>query len=80
MRIVTIKHPPQVVDGVTSDNFHLGDVYDVSPHVGILLTAAGWVRCETRKEARRDNSLPAPTPEERRQLADRRNRVPRVTA
>jgi hypothetical protein len=73
VRVVTIKHPPVAVDGLTSDSFHLGDVYDVSPHLGIFLTAAGWVRCETRKEARRDSSLPFPAPRDRRELPDRRH-------
>ncbi len=75
MRIVTIKRPPPAFDGVPQDNFHLGDVYEVSPNLGILMTAAGWVRSDTRKQPRREG--PAQSQEqERRRLADRRHRAP----
>ena len=73
MRVVTIKHPPVVIEGLRADSFHLGDVYDVSPHLGIYLTAAGWVRSETRKEVRRADVLPPPAAPDRRALADRRH-------
>ena len=49
VRIVTIKRPPPGFDAATQDNFHLGDIYEVSPNLGIFMTAAGWVRTETRK-------------------------------
>jgi hypothetical protein len=63
-------------DGVTQDTFHPGDVYEVSPHVGILLTAAGWVRSETRKEPRREGALSQYQEQERRRLTDRRHQPP----
>jgi hypothetical protein len=63
-------------DGVTQDTFHLGDVFEVSPNLGIFMTAAGWVRSETRKDDRRrefhtsDNLI---TQGNRRDLPDRRH-------
>jgi hypothetical protein len=56
VRIVTVKRPPPAFDGVPQDNFHLGDVYEVSPNLGIFMTAAGWVRSETHKDNRRRES------------------------
>ena len=73
MRVVTIKCPPSAIDAVTEDSFHVGDVYDVSPNLGILLAAAGWVRNETRAEARRGGPSPSPWTHERRLLEDRRH-------
>lgn len=76
MRIVTIKRPPLAFDGVTQDNFHLGDVYEVSPNLGILMTAAGWVRSETRKQPRREGAPSQSQDQERRRLTDRRHQPP----
>jgi hypothetical protein len=76
VRIVTIKRPPLAFDGVTQDNFHLGDVYEVSPHLGILLTAAGWVRSETRTHLRREGAASQSQEQDRRRLADRRYQPP----
>ncbi len=74
VRVVTIKRPPSAVDGVTQDNFQLGEVFDVSPHLAILLTAAGWVRGETRTRLRRaDPSNVLSSTGERRHTLDRRN-------
>ena len=72
MRVVTIKRPPLAIDGLTQDNFHLGDVFDVSPNVGILLTVVGWVRSETRHAARRSDDYPLPLQHDRRRTSDRR--------
>jgi hypothetical protein len=76
VRIVTLKRPPEAIDGAAPDNFHVGDIYDVSPNLAILLTAAGWVRSETRRELRRGSTqardeadLP---PQDRRHTTDRR--------
>ena len=76
VRIVTIKRPPLALDGVSQDNFHLGDVYEVSPNLGILMTAAGWVRSETRKQPRREDAESQAQEQERRRLADRRHHPP----
>jgi hypothetical protein len=73
VRIVTIKRPPPAFDGVTQDNFHLGDVYEVSPNLGILMTAAGWVRSETRKQPRREGTALQSQEQDRRRLTDRRH-------
>jgi hypothetical protein len=61
---------------VTQDTFHLGDVYEVSPNLGIFLTAAGWTRSETRKDDRRTGFQKSNDPfiqGDRRSLPDRRN-------
>jgi len=50
---VTIKRPPQAVDGIPSDSFQVGEVFDVSPQVAILLVAARWARADSRVQARR---------------------------
>jgi hypothetical protein len=60
---------------MTQDNFHLGDVIDVSPNVGILFTAVGWVRTESRQTARRHDDYPPPSKDDRRQSSDRRHRI-----
>ena len=74
MRIVTIKRPPPAFDGVTQDTFHLGDVFEVSPNLGIFMTAAGWTRSETRKDDRRSKLHNDPfTQGNRRNLPDRRH-------
>jgi hypothetical protein len=73
VRVVTIKRPPLVIDGMTEDNFHLGDVFDVSPNVGILLTVVGWVRSETRHAARRSDDDPFLN--DRRRTSDRRHQL-----
>jgi hypothetical protein len=75
VRVVTIKRPPLAIDGMTQDNFHLGDVFDVSPNVGILLTAVGWVRSESRQTARRHEDYPPPSKDDRRHNSDRRHRL-----
>jgi hypothetical protein len=72
---VTIKRPPLAIDGVTQDNFHLGDVFDVAANVGILLTVVGWVRSETRHEARRSEDYPLPFQDDRRRTSDRRHKL-----
>jgi len=72
VRVVTIKHPPPALDGPPTDNLSaVGTVYDVSPQVGILLIAAGWMRGETRTSERRDQDSPAGV--NRRQISDRRS-------
>ena len=73
VRIVTIKCPLSAIDGMSQDNIHVGDVFDVSPNLAILLTAAGWVRGETRTRARRiEQKAPSVAGGERRHTSDRR--------
>ena len=72
VRVVTIKCPPPAVDGVTEDTLKVGDVFEVSPNVAILLTAARWVRIETRTRARRKDVEVVAGPSERRVVSDRR--------
>jgi hypothetical protein len=50
----------------------VGDVYDVSPNLAILLIAAGWARGETREATRRAIEIEPPD-EDRRHDADRRH-------
>jgi hypothetical protein len=67
---VTIKHPPAAVEGITSDNF-IGKIYDLPPHLAILMIAAGWVRSESRARERRQEDL---SPDiDRRETSDRRS-------
>jgi hypothetical protein len=68
---VTIKHPPDAVEGLSSDNSTLGQVHDLPPHLAILMIAAGWMRSDTRSQIRRNqDQMPAFN---RRQTADRRS-------
>jgi hypothetical protein len=69
---VTIKHPPDAIDGRPPDNSVIGKVYDLPPQVAILMMAAGWVRSETRAGIRRRNCDQQP-PFDRRQSRDRRS-------
>jgi hypothetical protein len=55
--VVTIKHPPAAVEGITADNSMVGRIYDLAPHTAILLIAAGWARSETRERNRRERDL-----------------------
>jgi hypothetical protein len=70
VRVVTIKHPPVAVEGMTSDNF-IGKIYDLPPHLAILMIAAGWVRSESRSRVRRQEDLPPSF--NRRETSDRRS-------
>ena len=70
MRVVTIKHPPAAVEGITPDNA-TGKVYDLPPQLAILMIAAGWVRTETRSKVRRHDEHT--THFDRRQTTDRRS-------
>ena len=71
MRVVTIKHPPAALEGITSDSFAVGQIFDVSPHIGILMIAAGWMRGDTRSRMRRQRDLSSEF--NRRELSDRRS-------
>ena len=73
MRVVTIKHPPVAVEGITPDNAPVGQVLDVSPQLAILMIAAGWVRNETRSRVRREQEYSPGF--ERRGDVDRRSRA-----
>jgi hypothetical protein len=68
---VTIKRPPTAVDGIPPDSFQVGKVFDVSPHVAIMLVAARWARIETRNRARRAGES-AGLAFDRRELPERR--------
>jgi hypothetical protein len=68
---VTIKHPPDAIEGVPSDNSAIGQVHDLPPQLAMLMIAAGWVRSDTRSRMRRNRDLsPAVN---RRQNGDRRS-------
>jgi len=71
VRVVTIKHPPIDIEGVTVDNSMMGRVYELSPQLAMLMIAAGWVRSETRSHARRQHE--ACTSVNRRSRSDRRS-------
>ena len=71
MRVVTIKHPPDAVEGLQHDNSMVGKIFDLPPHLAILMIAAGWVRSDTRSRMRRDHD--EATTVNRRQSVDRRS-------
>jgi hypothetical protein len=71
VRVVTIKHPPAAIEGITPDNSAVGRVYDLTPQLGILMIAAGWARSEKRKQHRRENDVRPPI--NRRRENDRRS-------
>ncbi len=73
VRVVTIKHPPPAVDGISVDNSIVGTVYDLPPQLAILMMAAGWVRSETRAHRRRERERE--TAPNRRRAADRRSKM-----
>jgi hypothetical protein len=68
---VTIKHPPDAIDGHPPDKSVIGKVHDLPPQVAILMMAAGWVRSDKRTAMRR--SLDQQPPFDRRQPLDRRS-------
>ena len=71
MRVVTIKHPPDAIEGLPPDNSMLGQIHDLPPQLAILMIAAGWMRNDTRSQIRRnDDQEPRFN---RRQTADRRS-------
>ncbi len=71
MRVVTIKHPPDAIEGLPPDNSMLGTIHDLPPHLAILMIAAGWMRNDTRSQIRRNQDQPPPF--NRRQTVDRRS-------
>ena len=71
VRVVTIKHPPLAVEGITSDQSTLGQIYDLPAQVAILMMAAGWVRGESRTRGRREQDVSIV--HNRRQATDRRS-------
>jgi hypothetical protein len=50
---VTIKHPPDAIDGLPPDNSVIGKILDLPPNLAILMIAAGWMRSDTRSVSRR---------------------------
>jgi hypothetical protein len=71
VRVVTIKHPPLAVEGITSDKSMLGTIYDLPAPLAIWMMAAGWVRGESRMGGRRQQDLSIA--HNRRQATDRRS-------
>ena len=71
VRVVTIKHPPPAIEGLTPDKSMIGKLYDLPPQLAILMIAAGWVRSETRSLVRRHRDRTPPF--NRRQTVDRRS-------
>ena len=71
VRVVTIKHPPDAIDGHLPDNAFIGKVHDLPPQLAILMMAAGWVRSDTRSAMRRSQDQQPPF--DRRQSRDRRS-------
>jgi hypothetical protein len=70
---VTIKHPPDAIDGRPPDNSVIGKVHDLPPQLAILMMAAGWVRSDTRSAMRRRQDQQPPF--DRRHSRDRRSVV-----
>jgi hypothetical protein len=57
VRVVTIKHPPVAVEGITTDKSMVGQIYELAPQTAIWMIAAGWARSETRAHERRERDL-----------------------
>jgi hypothetical protein len=72
VRVIVIKRPNISVHGVDVDHFLVGETYDMSAGLALLMTAAGWVRPETRRHQRRSRSSGHLRFPERRHLANRR--------
>jgi len=72
VRVIVIKRPNIAVHGIELDHFLVGETYEMSSALALLMMAAGWVRAETRKSPRRHpNAFNLPFTE-RRHLIDRR--------
>jgi len=71
VRVVTIKHPPDVIDGPPPDKSMIGTIHDLSPQLAMLMIAAGWMRNDTRSQIRRNRDLPPAF--NRRRTTDRRS-------
>jgi hypothetical protein len=71
VRVVTIKHPPDAIEGLPSDNSTIGQVHELPPQLAMLMIAAGWVRSDTRASGRRHQD--SFSPDDRRQRFDRRS-------
>jgi len=71
VRVVTIKHPPDVIEGLPADNSMIGRIHDLPPPIAILMIAAGWVRSDTRSLIRRNHDQEPRF--NRRQTTDRRS-------
>jgi len=74
VRVVTIRHPPSAIEGITSDHSVVGTVYDLPAHLAMLMIAVGWVRSDTRSRHRRRQPEPTPSFDRRREV-DRRMRA-----
>ena len=72
MRVIVIKRPNIAVQGMDLDHFLVGETYEMSSALALLMMAAGWVRAETRWAPRRQQSVFALAFPERRHLSDRR--------
>jgi hypothetical protein len=68
---VTIKHPPDAIEGLPPDNSMIGTIHDLPAQLAILMIAAGWMRNDTRSQIRRNQDQTPPL--NRRQTADRRS-------
>ena len=72
MRVIVIKRPNIAVQGMDLDHFLVGETYEMSSALALLMMAAGWVRAETRKSPRRRPTAFNLPFTERRHLIDRR--------
>jgi hypothetical protein len=73
---VTIKHPPDAIEGLQVDNSMVGKIFNLPPQLAILMIAAGWVRSDTRTRIRRHHDEAMSF--NRRQSADRRSTGPQL--
>jgi hypothetical protein len=71
VRVVTIRNPPAALEGLVPDNLAVGKILDVSPHLAILMIAAGWVRGESRTWDRRQRETSSGF--NRREFVERRS-------
>jgi len=70
--VIVIKRPNIAVHGMDLDHFLVGETYEMSSALALLMMAAGWVRAETRKSPRRRRTAFNLPCTERRHLIDRR--------
>jgi hypothetical protein len=70
--VIVIKRPDISVHRIDMDHFLVGEAYDMSPALALLMMAAGWVRAQTREHQRRAQPAASVSSSERRQLSNRR--------
>lgn len=71
MKVKFVRHLTFVTGEDVGDQYHVGEVHDVSLQVGLFLIAAGWAVAELRSDEDRRHRL-GPRPVIDRRQAERR--------